>query len=453
MASHTEVTGENREPLPVRCDDPSTWRRKGEKIDLPRLLELIEENGGPMNLDLHGADLSELDARPEALRPYVDDYRNRHGVDAEPPWLTRSGWPTICIDLRFAHLEHANLGLAHLENALLFGAHLEDAFLASAFLEDAVLHGAHLENADLFDAHLGNVNLRGAHLENANLVAAHLEKAFLAGAHLENAILYAVRLYGAFCCASYLNRTEIHRESLGHAIGEELAAKGQASFPTFTRPTFHNAREAYLILKANFDSIGRYDDASWAYVKEQQMEKAMCFPTTASHAWIRERMGGAMPPPWWGPQRLPRWLWWKLRSSFYHSCLFVGLCPRHVRAGNDDQPGFLVHWGDRLSPWRWARNWFYELTTGYGERPWNPIIVAAVCIAAFAVGYWATTAVRGFWDAVAYSIATFATFNLARPATQPQGFGVEIASAVQAMLGISLFALFVFTLGNRMRRS
>ncbi len=27
---------------PVRCDDESTWRHKGEKIDLPRLLTAIE---------------------------------------------------------------------------------------------------------------------------------------------------------------------------------------------------------------------------------------------------------------------------------------------------------------------------------------------------------------------------------------------------------------------------
>ena len=93
-----------------------------------------------------------------------------------------------------------------------------------------------------------------------------------------------------------------------------------------------------------------------------------------------------------------------------------------------------------------------SLTTGYGERPWNAVRLGAFIMAALALGFWATGAVANFWDALVYSGATFATFNLARTALNPEGRGVEIASSIEALLGIAVLALVVFTLGNRMSR-
>ena len=73
-------------------------------------------------------------------------------------------------------------------------------------------------------------------------------------------------------------------------------------------------------------------------------------------------------------------------------------------------------------------------------------------MAAFAFGYWVTGAVSSWIDAAVYSFATFATFNLSRSPVNPKGTGVEIASSVEALLGIAVLALVVFTLGNRMSR-
>jgi hypothetical protein len=402
----------------------------GTNLRTDDLLTLIEAHGGPYRLDLSGCYLARINLGRAALEVELAK-RRAGGATDEPPW----------------------------RSLLSDGMALSDAILHDTYLSNANLEGAELTGSDLSDA-----KLMGANLDNALLWHSDFRGAFVfdtgfrgadfLGAHLRGVDLYDAQLEGALWRGALLDRTRMRRERLGKATGEELVAKGQQAMSSLRPPpTFHEARETYLDLKTNFDSIGRYGDASWAYMKEQQMEKAMHFPTTAGHNWLRERMGSAVPPPWWGPGRLPRWLWWKLRSGFYHARLFLGLCPREVRQDmtrRDEQGEERDEW---LSRRRWARNWAYELLTGYGERPWNPIIIAATCIAAFAVGYWATAAVRGFWDAVAYSVATFATFNLARPATQPQGLGVEFASAVEAMLGISLFALFVFTLGNRMRRS
>ena len=383
---------------PVRCDDESTWRHKDEKIDLPRLLELIEENGGPEGLDLHGCDMCGIDARPEAVRPRVEAYGRALGARAKPPW---AGFGDT-ISLHAAHLEGAALVRAHLEDTGLIDAHLERANLTQAHLEGAALTLAHLEDArlwfaslqgaDLGEAELQNATLTGAHLENASLQGAHLENAALRHAHLENADLRDAHLRGAFWYACYLDRTRIRRDSLGRAIGDELEAhkeKGPGNY--------RDASEAYLLLKNNFSSTGRYEDASWAYVKEQQMEKM---------AYYRE----------W------RSCGWKIWSA----------------------------WG---SLWRWLRNWLYEAITGYGENPWRPLIIGALSILAFAFGYFASGGVAGFIDALIYSLATFATFNLARPEVQPQGTGMEMASSFEALLGIGTLALFVYTVGNRLSRS
>lgn len=467
------------EPPPVDCDDHTTWRHKGENIELPRLLQLIEENDGPVGLDLHGCHMDGVDARPEALQPHLQAYSQKHGADAEPPWLSESG----TISLRGAHLEDATLTYAHLENADLPLAQLQRATLKYAHLDGAELLGAQLQEADLRYAHLENAMLPFANLQNAVLARADLKKARLWSAdfhnakllfadlqdanlweaHLEDADLRYAQLGAVIWHATHLDRTRLRRDELGPAIGDELAAKGRHR----TLGTLRDAREAYMALKTNFHSFGRYEDASWAYVKEQQMEKAMYFPTTAGHKWIRESMDAAVPPPWWGPHRVPHWLWWKLRSGFHHTCLFLsflGLCPRQVRqemARRDEQGEERDEW---LSRRRWARNWFYELLTGYGERPHMPVLWAFVVVLLFAIIYAAAGnvatgdvgALQGQpthspITTLVHSISAFATIGF--NTLEPQGWGARLLTAIEAMFGIGLFALFVFTLGNRMRRS
>ena len=440
------------EAPPVRCGDATTWRHKGEKIDLSHLLELIEENGGPEGLDLHGADLSDLDTRPQALRPYVQEYREQHEPHAKPPWLRIGGEGGI------------DLAGAHLESAVLHNAQLAHASLWAARLDSAAAWATHLEHADLAFVHAEDADLLGAHLQNANLWGARLNHARLAFAHVQNADLRDAQLYGVLWYSARLDRTRLHRQQLGRMTGDQLTARGQIRhFPA----TFHDAREAYLSLKTNFDSIGRYEDASWAFVKERQMEKAMYFPTTAGHGWIRDRMAGAVPPPWWGPRCLPRWIRWKLRSTFYHTRLFFpfpGLCPREVREQMARRSQDEEAWHEWLNRPRWLRNWLYEATTQYGENPWRPVIWAGVVVLVFGLIYAAAGniatgdvgALQGQpthnpWTALVHSISAFATIGF--NTLEPQGWGARLLTAVEAMLGIGLFALFVFTLGNRMRRS
>ena len=58
-----------------------------------------------------------------------------------------------------------------------------------------------------------------------------------------------------------LSNTNIKRKDLEGHIKQE------------NEEDFVQAKEIYLLIKNNFHSIGRYDDESWAYIKERDMEK------------------------------------------------------------------------------------------------------------------------------------------------------------------------------------
>ena len=64
-----------------------------------------------------------------------------------------------------------------------------------------------------------------------------------------------------FISSAWLDQTRIDKNKLGDAIGEELHGLTVA------------AKQGYLALKQNFDDLGDYESASWAYCKERRMEK------------------------------------------------------------------------------------------------------------------------------------------------------------------------------------
>jgi len=406
--------------------DRSTWPRNRQVIRRKKLLRLIEKNRGPDGLDLRGAvfagDLpsddpehNPIDLSPDVLAPLADAYRNDNG-GREPPWLSADRlrlWGAQLqgavlrhaqlegADLRDGHFQKADLTYAQLQDGLLYGTHLQEASLLGAQLQGAQLFGARLQGTCLWEAQLQGADLRDAHLQGAELKGAQLQGADLRGTQLDRVDMYDVAsLDGAHWYGARLDHTRIKRESLGKAIGDEKIADGTEPpkpwdwYKQDKVEAYDGAKEAYLLLKNNFNQIGRYEDASWAYVKEQQMEKTAHYREWRSHGWKV----------------------WRTWGSF----------------------------------WRWLRNWAYELATGYGERPWNPVIGGVLIILGFAGGFCATRAVANFWDALVYSIATFATFNLAD--TGPTGRGADVASSVEALLGIAVLALVVFTLGNKMSR-
>ena len=112
------------------------------------ILKLIEENGGPLGLDLSGKDLSGIDLSREAIKAELEKLLLT-GRDEVPVWCNNR---TLGISLEGANLEGANLQKASLNGANLQGVKLNDTNFEWAYLEGANLQRAWLHYANLKEA-------------------------------------------------------------------------------------------------------------------------------------------------------------------------------------------------------------------------------------------------------------------------------------------------------------
>jgi len=257
------------------------------------VLSLIEQHpAGRLELaglDGSGADLTCLDLSSETLKRQYQERLER--VPYPHWWEPDRGRARLWqADLRFADLREADLRYVDLRQADLSRADLRQADLRRANLREASLRRANLACADgrranlreadaalqrarLWNANLRDAKLTGADLRGAYLRGANLRGGFLGGANLQEAILQDARLEGVDLSTAvvanihvrgaWLDRTRLRADQLGGAIGEELEKDYQA------------ARDGYRILKRNFESLGYYEDARWAYRKERTMEKLL----------------------------------------------------------------------------------------------------------------------------------------------------------------------------------
>ncbi len=241
---------EHKLVLPER----SGWKASLSQIDLSRETLLRRKNQ------------SEADNRPWFLSG-VARLRNANLQGADMQYTNLQG-----VDMKYANLQGAFLIHTNLQDAILENANLQDAHLWAANLKDshlglANLQGANLQNADLQGANLLGTDLRDAKLWSVNLQSANLSYANLQGAMLQEAKLQGVNLSvteniaNIYISGAWLDRTRMWREQLGNAIGEDLEHYYAA------------AKVGYLALKQNFDNLGDYEAASWAYCKERRMEK------------------------------------------------------------------------------------------------------------------------------------------------------------------------------------
>ena len=364
------------------------------------MLRRIEENGGPQGLDLaytnwRRADLSGMILNGISFR----------GADLRQADLTGS-WLAKC-DFREARMWRATLPGACLWLARLDGADLKEcdfrrALLVDASFRDALLTGSQLQGALLQRAIFANTPVTQRDIGNHILI----EQA-------EPLIHFADEFDAHF---------------------EELRAEdpGVAGWVTENLPRrYELAAETYLMLKNNFDQIGRYNDASWAYIKERQMERMSKAPWRArqyqgqAQPLSMERRGSYQSLPPWHP--LTWWFWLK------HAFL-------------------------------WLLDWVTELTCGYGERPGRTLTLAGLILVAFPFIYWAVQGLgwvdpatgrdvisTRFLDYVIYSAGAFVTIGY--EGLRPINTAAQIWTAVEALLGISILALLMFALGNRIGRS
>jgi len=95
-------------------------------------------------------------------------------------------------------------------------------------------------------------------------------------AYLENACLNLELCEDVFIdlTDTLLRNTKIKKDQIKNHILQEKEKK------------FSEAQEIYLLLKNNFHSIGRYNDESWAFKKEKDMERKSYFHFNSLHKWL-----------------------------------------------------------------------------------------------------------------------------------------------------------------------
>jgi Pentapeptide repeats (8 copies) len=336
--------------------------------------ELLNGLENPPGLPLEGILATGIDLSSDAIEIELNAFRAAHGADAVPAWYSHH---TRGVNLAGKAMSRARLDDAKAWRADLRDAELADSVFAGAAVSD--FSGADLTRADLSAANLSRSDFRRATLAETNfkgtdLRDCDLRDAELTGVHLSDAIL---------------GNTRISRNQIEGQIAEERAKDYAAAIT------------AYAAVKVNFRGLGRFADASWAYIQERRME------TNASAPW---RLSGNVGVITWLVASA-KWL------------------------------------GGVLSGW----------LAGYGERPMRAFLWVPAIILAYTVLYWRVgdisenNKVAGFGACLRHSLQSFVTMSTTT--LGPRTAGGEVFTSIEAMTGISLLARVMFSLGKRITRT
>ena len=376
-------------------------------------LELPERDG--MRANLQGIDLSLNILKVRRTQFQQSPLR---GADLQGVILTDANLQKA--DLVLANLQGAFLWKANLQGANLLAANLQDANLGYADLQGASLLGTNLQGASLWNTNLQKADLGHANLQDATLLEANLQNAILRNTKLQQVdLLNCESLAHIYIENAWLDHTHLRQNQLGGEIGEELAAKNKQLTALERVEKYAVAKHAYLGLKQNFDSLGRYEASSWAYRKERRMEKLEA----------REAV----------------------KAAFSEKKLLKGIS------------NFTKYLGDKI----------VEISCDYGEGGWRVFVWILAFI--FVIGptiFWrvgsfewsdqvksiyysyptrAGQNLYTYCQIVLYTIDTFTTANFAE--IKPINDFTRFISGCLAMTGIFLIGLLGFVAGNRIRRS
>jgi uncharacterized protein YjbI with pentapeptide repeats len=238
---------------------------------LLRIEVYVRANGSTIGLSFAKENLAGIDLSQETIRQEF----KRQGFEEQNPPLWYSG------DLKQAKLRKKPDIIASarepsaVEVASKQAINLEGVDFSKAILVGANFEGADLSQANFDGARLQHANLRRARLWDANFCRARLNQADLTGAALQNADLSWATLRGATLdrCLLFhvhLEKTEMEREQVNE-IWEERRAKEVEKERKDARRHYADAATAYNRLKNNFASIGKHNDAGWAFIKEKRM--------------------------------------------------------------------------------------------------------------------------------------------------------------------------------------
>lgn len=346
---------------------------------LGRTAAYVRANGSTIGLSFAGENLAGIDLSHESIQKEL----RKQGFSEHNPPLWYSGdskqteirkKPDIVASARepsaaeVASKKAINLEGANFSNATLVCANLEGADLAQANFEGARLHYANLRRARLWDANFKRARLNQVDLSGAALQNADFSWATLRGATIDRCLLYHV----------HLQNTEMRKEQI-EETWEERRARELKKQKKDSRRHYADAAIAYNRLKNNFVSIGRHDDAGWAFIKEKRMERN-------------------------------------------------------------------TH---RVCSARWIINWLMDVSCGYGEQPWKVFTLALAIVIAFGFIYWVSEGIESASPSDNFIFSSRSLVTMAFSDLTPANFAANILSSIEAGLGVSLFALLMFSLGKR----
>jgi uncharacterized protein YjbI with pentapeptide repeats len=332
-----------------------------------------------------------------------------------------------------------------LSNKDLSNLDLSNMNLSRAILKGSLLHRtdfsySDLSYSDLSDCVISDATFKEANLSNSKLIRSDFTNSFFRNTNFHGATLYRAKLDGAVFPQANLKMTSIFRASLNGAeitkdnFGNNILQDNKKEFEVHLKrfvynkdnadtkefknhleQRFHEAIESYRSLKKLFLDSGRYSDASWAYIRERQARRKSHFPTNAKFYYNK------------GIESIDK-------LKFIGRLLFSA---RHL--------------------FKWLADWAAELSCGYGERPSRTLMWAALIIPTFAFFFFYFSGIvsdfgQMTWiDYLNYSVAAFSTIGFNQyTAITPLS---QTLTSIEAMLGISTFALLMYALGNKISRS
>lgn len=352
----------------------------------------------------------------------ISDYR-RLSRDEVLNLIIKNGGPegldlSYC-DFNQVDLSNINFG-GDWHNATV-GANFEGSRFKDANLESCNLDFTDFQNASLINTNLSKTSLRAANCTNtnfrkcdfsfANLYRSQLLGADFFEANLELADLYrAKNLKDAIFYKSNFD-CQILQETRQNFL-EYLNIHMFRDTEQVLEQRFRRANEIYLQLKNAFTQQGRYQDARWAYLKERRTYRSAINPIYLRNNYSDE-LG----------QRIKFWTWkyWWIYLKFTI---------------------------------KWILSWIEDFSCGYGELPSRTIVLSLITILIFPIIYQQTGGISGVvtWlDYFNYSFGAFTTIGFNN--FQAQTPISQVLTSFEALAGISMLALLMYTLGNRISRS
>jgi hypothetical protein len=324
----------------------------------------------------------------------------------------------IQANLSKATLFRANLELADCHDSKFTGSFLLEIHAPGADFTYCDLRNCYLIDADLRGANLSHTRLQGADLTNADLCEATLCHAKLTDVDFTGANLRGANLFGASLSGTFMKPQQIGDSLIQESRyyrNQESPHSNQDTNIENTLNRYVQAVSIYRALKSNFLSIGDYDAASWAYVKERRMRKKTHWPPVR----IRDSY----------PREFNRLRADGLRGSLMRLHFYI----KHFSS-------FLF-------------DWVLEITSKYGEQPSLTLYWAVAVVLIFAILFQVTGGVsqaHTWLDYLNYSLGAFVTVTFEEfEATTDL---VKTLTSIEALLGICILALLMFALGNRIKR-